>query len=347
MYGNEVQAGSSHSLIPLLMKRLLDSVQEKVKQGLDCEDFAPGHLLLAVSNMVKAMNSQGASSVPQSSAEAAPSIKQEEFQLPWAEKNISQGGDEHQQADYVTDAVSFTETIMSTVLQTQLQSEQLSVLHMGDIHLLGQRTVPQAIWRKRGTAGCQFLLPPALLDHLPDNEEIFQIMFVMPENPFPWGYLDNFTITSQVPSLTFQFSNGSLIPVRSLPEGEEIQVLMYGREAAPEQDDEDMFTTMLDRNSQYSLNMTNVTIEPGKAKRVLLDTFSVSETTRSALHVQVRFSVLSDPSLYSNLSVSPTVFLGVGYEASEQRYAEKKLLTEDMMEDGQDHRKFTFFVQTR
>ncbi|XP_064606461.1 LOW QUALITY PROTEIN: polycystin-1-like [Liolophura sinensis] len=346
MYENEVQGESSHSMIHSLMKRVLDNVKAKVKQGLDCEDFAPGHLLLAVSNLVRAMNLHSTSSVPQGSAAAAPSINLKDFQLPWTDNDTSQGSDELQQADLVTDAVGFTEMIMSTVLQTQLQSEQLSALHMGDIHLLGQRTVPAAIWRERGTAGCQFLLPPSLLAHLPNNEEIFQIMFVMPDNPFPWGYLDNFTITSQVPSLTFQYSNGSLIPVRSLPEGEEIQVLMYGRGVAPEQDDKDTFTTMLDTNSQYLMNMTNITIEPGKATRVLLDTSSVSETTRSALHVQVRFSLLSDPGLHTNLSVSTTVFLGVGYEASEKRYEEKKVLTEDMMEDEQDHRQFTFFVGT-
>jgi hypothetical protein len=67
----------------------------------------------------------------------------------------------------------------------------------------------------------------------------------------------------------------------------------------------------------------------------------------AALHLQVKFSVVTNPSATTNATEVISVYLGKNYEATKSRYETRKDIKMEHMRDKVDHRFYTLFVDFR
>ena len=171
-------------------------------------------------------------------------------------------------------------------------------------------------------------------------------MIMLDSNPFTWGYIDQLTITSRVPTLSFRYTNGSDISISDL--SSTIEVLMFGSSS----NNYTITNSSLVDSPHYDpladTQFETWTLGGGTRKKLVIDGRQGS-SGMSALHVQVRVQALPNKTDEEN-NVTPMAtiraYLGAGFEASEEKYTDFKEITSADMASGADHRQYTFFVSS-
>lgn len=174
--------------------------------------------------------------------------------------------------------------------------------------------------------------------------QVLKIMIMLSSNPFTWGYIDDLTITTRVPTLSFKYANGSDLSITNLPST--IEVLMFDSNS----NNYTITNSSLVDSPHYdplaNLQFETWTLEGGQSKKLVTDGQEGS-SGMSALHVQVRIEALPNRTDVEN-GITPTAtikaYLGAGFEASEEKYTDFKEITSAHMAFGVDHRHYTFFV---
>ncbi|KAI5933225.1 Polycystin-1 [Manis javanica] len=64
--------------------------------------------------------------------------------------------------------------------------------------------------------GCHFSIPTAFSGALSNLTDVVQLIFLVHSNPFPFGYIGNYTVSTKVVSMAFQTQAGAQIPIGQL-----------------------------------------------------------------------------------------------------------------------------------
>lgn len=64
--------------------------------------------------------------------------------------------------------------------------------------------------------GCHFSIPTAFSGALSNLTDVVQLIFLVDSNPFPFGYIGNYTVSTKVVSMAFQTQAGAQIPIGQL-----------------------------------------------------------------------------------------------------------------------------------
>nr|XP_056722162.1 polycystin-1 [Euleptes europaea] len=222
-------------------------------------------------------------------------------------------------------AYALSTDLMRILMKSRVLNEEPLELVSSDIMAKGKRSDPFGLLCYEGSPSCRFSIPPAFNTTFSDLTDVVQVMIRVDYNPFPFGYILNYTVSSEVASMEFQSNNGTEIPVGSL-------------------DPERAITVMVSDPAAKNITAGTVMVEERKSVNVVLTTENGNR--EAGLYFQVTFSVLND----RYVSYEPEPFIAVYLHRSPQPNehnctASKKIRLEDMnrMAEG-DPRHYTFFV---
>lgn len=121
-------------------------------------------------------------------------------------------------------AYSLSSSLMRILMKSRVLNEEPLELAGGEIVAKGKRSDPFNLLCYENTLDCQFSIPQAFNTTFSNLTDVIQVMFQVDSNPFPFGYISNYTVSTKVASMEFQTNNGTQIPIGSLDSEKAITV---------------------------------------------------------------------------------------------------------------------------
>uniref|UniRef100_A0A8C1N3Z5 Polycystic kidney disease 1a n=1 Tax=Cyprinus carpio TaxID=7962 RepID=A0A8C1N3Z5_CYPCA len=224
-------------------------------------------------------------------------------------------------------------------------NEEPLILRAAEIAAAGKRADPQSLlcYGESDAPECQrFSIPRAFNNSLgraaggalaPNNEDgIVQLLFQVEPNPFPFNYVTNYTVSTEVASMEFRTVNGTQIPISDL-------------------DDSHAITVAVNNGSVAGLNGNRLeaVLPPAGAENIsrcgsIIVRVSTRNTNRQA------GIYLTNWSNYYLWKLDPfiTAYLHTSEWPNEYNSTDRKRITLNMTRGRDlDHRLYTFFLSPK
>ncbi|XP_051876950.1 polycystin-1 isoform X2 [Pristis pectinata] len=224
-----------------------------------------------------------------------------------------------------TKAYDLSMKLMQILMGTRVLNEEPLSVSGARMRAQGKRADPGHLLCFANKSGCQFSIPPSFNSIFSNISDVTQVMFLVDSNPFPYGYIKNYTISSKVASIEFKMDNGSQIPIESL-------------------DSEKAITVTVSANSEVRNVTINTTVITAR-KSVMVNITSRNLNKRAGLHIQVTYTVLNDSGTCVEKEAEPfiQVLLHNSTKPNEHNYKAKKRIYLESV-GGSDHKLYTFFL---
>ncbi|XP_070940012.1 polycystin-1 isoform X6 [Macaca nemestrina] len=226
-------------------------------------------------------------------------------------------------------AYNLTSALMRILMRSRVLNEEPLTLAGEEIVAQGKRSDPRSLLCYGGAPGpgCHFSIPEAFSGALANLSDVVQLIFLVDSNPFPFGYISNYTVSTKVASMAFQTQAGAQIPIERLASERAITVKV------PNNSD------WAARGHRSSADSVVVQPQASVSAVVTLD----SSNPAAGLHLQLNYTLLDG----RYLSEEPEPYLAV-YLHSEPRPNEHNCSASRMIRpeslEGADHRPYTFFI---
>ncbi|XP_067859553.1 polycystin-1 [Heptranchias perlo] len=224
-----------------------------------------------------------------------------------------------------TKAYDLSMKLMQILMGTRVLNEEPLSVSGARMSAQGKRADPCHLLCYANTSGCQFSIPPSFNSVFSNISDVTQVMFLVDSNPFPYGYIKDYTISSKVASIEFKTDNGSQIPIESL-------------------DSEKAITVTVSTNSAVKNVTINTTVIAARSS-VTVNVTSGNLNKKAGLHIQVTYTVLNDSGTFISNEAEPfiQVLLHNSTNPDEHNFkARKKIHLESVR--GSDHKLYTFFL---
>nr|XP_037845928.1 polycystin-1 isoform X9 [Chlorocebus sabaeus] len=226
-------------------------------------------------------------------------------------------------------AYNLTSALMRILMRSRVLNEEPLTLAGEEIVAQGKRSDPRSLLCYGGAPGpgCHFSIPEAFSGALANLSDVVQLIFLVDSNPFPFGYISNYTVSTKVASMAFQTQAGAQIPIERLASERAITLKV------PNNSD------WAARGHRSSADSVVVQPQASVGAVVTLD----SSNPAAGLHLQLNYTLLDG----RYLSEEPEPYLAV-YLHSEPRpnehncSASRRIRPEAL--EGADHRPYTFFI---
>ncbi|NXI59886.1 PKD1 protein, partial [Chloroceryle aenea] len=223
-------------------------------------------------------------------------------------------------------AYNLSSSLMRILMKSRVLNEEPLELVGGEIKATGKRSDPFNLLCYENTPNCQFSIPQAFNSTLSNLTDVIQVMFQVDSNPFPFGYISNYTVSTKVASMEFQTHNGVQIPIGSLDSEKAITVMVSNSTDA---DNLSAGTEVIE--ARTSVNLI-VTME--------------SNNREAGLHFQLTYRVLNDHYVASEPEPFIMAYLHHEPEPNEHNCSASKRIGLDALA-GNDHKLYTFFTSPR
>ncbi|NWW74591.1 PKD1 protein, partial [Climacteris rufus] len=224
-------------------------------------------------------------------------------------------------------AYNLSSSLMRILMKSRVLNEEPLELVGGEIKATGKRSDPFNLLCYENTPNCQFSIPQAFNSTLSNLTDVIQVMFQVDSNPFPFGYISNYTVSTKVASMEFQTHNGVQIPIGSL-------------------DSEKAITVMVS-NSTDPENLVAGTEVIEARGSVNLIVVMESNNREAGLHFQLTYRVLNGRH-YLASEPEPFIMAYLHHEPEPNEHnctASKKISLDALA--GSDHKLYTFFTSPR
>ncbi|XP_039346814.1 polycystin-1 isoform X1 [Mauremys reevesii] len=219
-------------------------------------------------------------------------------------------------------AYRLSSSLMRILMKSRVLNEEPLELVGGEIVAKGKRSDPLNLLCYENTLDCQFSIPQAFNTTFSDLTDVIQVMFRMDSNPFPFGYISNYTVSTEVASMEFQTNNGTQIPIGSL-------------------DAEKAITVMVSNNGMTNISAGSAIIQ-GKTSVNLVVT-TENNNREAGLHFQLTYRVLNDRYILSELEPFIAAYLSLSPAPNENNCSAAKKIGLEAVE-RRDHKRYTFFI---
>lgn len=181
-------------------------------------------------------------------------------------------------------AYSLSTDLMRILMKSRVLNEEPLELAGSNITATGKRSDPFGLLCYQNHPDCQFSIPPAFKATFSDLADVVQVMIHVDYNPFPFGYISNYSVSSEVASMEFQKSNGTEIPIGSLTLEKAITV------------------TVLDPGAK-NITAGTVVVEE-KSSLVVVVTMEKGNSEAAGLYFQVTYKVINGMCIICRAPVS-------------------------------------------
>jgi polycystin 1 len=115
-------------------------------------------------------------------------------------------------------AYNLSSALMCILMRSRVLNEEPLTLVGEEILAQGKRSDPLSLLCYGNTSGpgCHFSIPEAFSGALSNLSDVVQLIFLVDSNPFPFGYISNYTVSTKVASMAFQTQAGTQIPIERL-----------------------------------------------------------------------------------------------------------------------------------
>ncbi|XP_029354299.1 polycystin-1 isoform X2 [Echeneis naucrates] len=242
-------------------------------------------------------------------------------------------------------AYSLSSVLMMILMHARVLNEEPLMLGGTEIAATGKLADPQSLlcYHDNSPGGdCQrFSIPRALNDSLvraAAGNGIVQLMFQVYFNPFPFNYVENYNISTEVASMEFRTENGTQIPISGLDDNLAITVAIKNsnNEVGVEGSGHGGLPTAGAVNISYC-NSVIVRVSVGNTNR------------QAGLFIQLNFTSIEDGREKDKREDEEepyiTAYLHSHEGPSELNCTDRKRITLSMTRGHDlDHRKYTFFL---
>ncbi|XP_044160778.1 polycystin-1 isoform X2 [Bufo gargarizans] len=226
-------------------------------------------------------------------------------------------------ASVASKAYNLSSDLMRILMKSRVLNEEPLTLQGGEILARGKRSDPLNLLCYSNRTGCQFFIPQGFNSTFPDLTDIIQVMFQVDSNPYPYGFISNYTVSTKVASMEFQTSNGSQIPVESL-------------------DSEKAITVSVANNTGVG-NITAGVANIERRRSVKVDLEAESSNKNAGLHIQITYTVQDERYKDSEPEPYISVYLHETSHPNQYNFSDMKQISEDSL-SGDDHKLYTFFI---
>lgn len=115
-------------------------------------------------------------------------------------------------------AYNLSSALMCILMRSRVLNEEPLTLAGEEIVAQGKRSDPLSLLCQGNASGpgCHFSIPAAFSGALSNLSDVVQLIFLVDSNPFPFGYISNYTVSTKVASMAFQTQAGTQIPIGQL-----------------------------------------------------------------------------------------------------------------------------------
>ncbi|OWK11321.1 hypothetical protein Celaphus_00006785, partial [Cervus elaphus hippelaphus] len=115
-------------------------------------------------------------------------------------------------------AYQLSSALVGILTRSRVLNEEPLTLAGEEILAQGKRSDPRSLLCQGDAPGpgCHFSIPEAFSAALPNLSDVVQLILLVDSNPFPFGYISNYTVSTKVASMAFQTQAGAQIPIRQL-----------------------------------------------------------------------------------------------------------------------------------
>ncbi|XP_076998268.1 polycystin-1 isoform X2 [Tamandua tetradactyla] len=226
-------------------------------------------------------------------------------------------------------AYNLSSALMRVLMRSRVLNEEPLTLVGEEMVVQGKRSDPLSLLCYGNTSGpgCHFSIPAAFSGALSGLGDVVQLIFLVDSNPFPFGYISNYTVSTKVASMAFQTQAGTQIPIERLASERAITVKMsnHSGQAAPGR----------------SVPAGSAVVPPQASVSAVVE--AENSNPAAGLHLQLTYTVLDERYLSEEPEPYLAVYLHSAPWPNEHNCSASKKVSPEMLV-GSDHRPYTFFI---
>ncbi|XP_051558182.1 polycystin-1-like [Myxocyprinus asiaticus] len=246
-------------------------------------------------------------------------------------------------------AYSLSSVLMRILMLARVLNEEPLIFRGAEIRAAGKRADPQSLlcYGKSDAHECRhFSIPRAFNTSLGraagaaqvqganSEDGIVQLLFQMEPNPFPFNYVANYTVSTEVASMEFRTVNGTQIPILDLDESQAITVAVNNGSMAG-----------LDANGMEAILPPAGAENISRCSSVIVRVSTRNANNQAGIYVQLNFTVIDDSPEKVELDPWITAYLHTSEWPNEFNSTDRKRITLSMTRGRDlDHRRYTFFL---
>lgn len=189
-------------------------------------------------------------------------------------------------------AYTLSSELMRILMLSRVLNEEPLILRGAEIAAAGKRADPLSLlcYGSSDAPECRrFSIPRAFNSSLGSSlstsggasEGIVQLLFQVEPNPFPFNYVPNYTVSTEVASMEFRTVNGSQIPIADLNESQAIRVALNNGTTAG-----------LDRNSTGARLDPAGAVNVSRCGSVIVKVSTGNNNRRAGVYIQLNFTIV-------------------------------------------------------
>ncbi|XP_048188432.1 polycystin-1 isoform X2 [Perognathus longimembris pacificus] len=226
-------------------------------------------------------------------------------------------------------AYNLSSALMCILMRSRVLNEEPLTLSGEEIVAQGKRSDPRSLlcYGNASLPGCHFSIPEAFSGALSNLSDVVQLILLVDSNPFPFGYISNYTVSTKVASMAFQTQAGTQIPIERLATERAITVKVPNNS---------------DQAAQAMHTPAGSAIVQPRASVSAVVTPDNSNP-EAGLHLRLTYTVLNERYLSEEPEPYLAVYLHSAPRPNEYNCsADRKISLEALR--GADHRLYTFFI---
>ncbi|KAK9981572.1 hypothetical protein ABG768_001099 [Culter alburnus] len=319
------------------LESMLEILQTDTKQGTVTPTEIADNILNIMGDLIHQV-SQAASSPPPEDEDRGSIPQQPPFLLE---------EQQHHPLRVAAKAYTLSSVLMRILMLGRVLNEEPLILSGNEIGAAGKRADPQSLLCYGESDACRrFSIPRAfnasleraagstLAQGANSEDGIVQLLFQVEPNPFPFNYVTNYTVSTEVASMEFRTVNGTQIPISDLDESQAITVTVNNGSVAG-----------LDANRLEAILPPAGAENVSRCSSVIVRVSTGNANRQAGIYVQLNFTVLDDSPEKWELDPSITAYLHTSEWPNEYNSTDRKHITLNMTRGRDlDHRHYTFFL---
>ncbi|XP_022450219.1 polycystin-1 isoform X5 [Delphinapterus leucas] len=226
-------------------------------------------------------------------------------------------------------AYQLSSALMGILMRSRVLNEEPLTLAGEEIVAQGKRSDPLSLLCQGDASGpgCHFSIPTAFSGALSNLSDVVQLILLVDSNPFPFGYISNYTVSTKVASMAFQTQAGTQIPIGQLASERAITVKV------PNNSDQAALGHRIPAGSAI--------VQPQASVSVVVT--PENSNPEAGLHLQLTFMVLNEHYLPEEPEPYLAAYLHAMPWPNEHNCSASRRISLEVLA-GDDHRPYTFFI---
>ncbi|CAB1344310.1 unnamed protein product [Coregonus sp. 'balchen'] len=231
-------------------------------------------------------------------------------------------------------AYNLSSALMRILMHARVLNEEPLVLRGTEIAATGKRADPQSLfcYTDDDSPECRrFSIPRAFNNSLGRAAtSVVQLMFQVEPNPFPFNFVANYTVSTEVASMEFRAENGSQIPISDLDDNQAITVAVNNGSSTD------------DNGSGVAGVPLAGAVNVSRCDSVIVRVSTGNSNRQAGLFIQLNFTTLDDGVWSKGREVDPSImtYLHSSNWPNEFNSTDRKRITLSMTRGRDlDHRK--------